>query len=425
MLGNLSDVALSRRDQGVRDDEISAEASGAKPDAPEKKSGVAGLVQTVLAWRPVRVFLHYNADNGALLASGMTYQAFFALAAGLWFAFSVFGFALAGNSALQLQVFEAVNRFIPGLIGFDIAGTTQRGAIDGAKLIGTDGLSWAGAISLVGVLLTAIGFLATLRTAIRIMFALPNPTTNVVILKLKDLGLAVAFGALVLLTAAISVLSNTALDFVTGLLGLGDATALQTVLTSAVAFVLLAGIQAVMLAAAFRILSGIPIPARRVWVGALIGGVALALLQTLGTQLLSFGTNNPAIKVFAVLIGVLIFFNLVCQIILISASWIAVGAEDAGIDIRSLSPEQREQQRAEEIEDARRLVAKANQEALEQRIRASRGLARLRLSRELQREVRAEARRRKDVPTVAEFAAAQRETGDADPDARQVEDAAG
>ncbi len=416
-------MADSRQDQGVRDDEVAAAASGAQPDPQAPKTGVAALVQRVLALRPVRVLLHYSGDNGPLIASGMTYQAFFALAAGLWLAFSIFGFALRSNAVLQLHVFESIDQFLPGLLSFDVLDVQQTGAIDAEQLLKADGLSWSSAISLVGVLFTAVGFLGTLRTAIRIMFSLPAEGGNPVVLKLRDLGLTLAFGALVLLTAAISFLSNTALDFVVGLLGLGGVSGVTTVLTSAVAFVVLVVVQAVMLAAAFRILSGIPIPSRRLWDGALIGSILLALLQTVGSQLLHLGTNNPAIKVFAVLIGVLVFFNFVCQVILVAASWVAVGMTDAGIDARSLTPAQREQERAERIEDARRLVAQANREALEERVREARGLQRWRLSRELQREVRAEARRREEVPTVSEFTAAQKATGDASPDAEQVQDA--
>lgn len=417
-------MSTDRRDQGVRDSVLASEASGARPDPPKPVTGIAALVQRVTALRPVRVFLHYSSDNGPLIASGMTYQALFALAAALWFAFSVFGFVLNGNDELQLQVFRAINRFLPNLIGYadpDGNGPQQGvdGAIQGSDLISPDGLTVSSIVSLVGVLFTAVGFLGTLRTAIRIMFALPAEQGNFAILKLKDLGYTVAFGALVLLTAAISVLSNTALDFVLNLLGLGDASALQTVAASLVAVVVLAGIQAVMLAAVFRILSGVSIPTRRLWVGALIGGVVLALLQTVGSQLLTFGTDNPAIKGFATLIGVLIFFNFVCQIILVSASWVAVGMADAGIDPRDLSPAQRAQERAREIEDARRLVAKANREVLQNRVREARGLRRWRLSRELQREVRAEAQRRDRVPTLSEFEDAQ--TGAVPlPDARQV-----
>ncbi|WP_375388170.1 YhjD/YihY/BrkB family envelope integrity protein [uncultured Amnibacterium sp.] len=412
-------MALLGRDQGVRDDEVSAEASGAKPDAEAPRTGIAGLVQTVFALRPVRVLLHYSADNGPLIASGMTYQAIFALFAGLWFVFSVAGFVIEGDPALQDTLFSTLNRFIPGLISYP--GNGDSGAIKAATLLNTSALSWSGAISLVGVLLTAVGFLGTLRTAIRIMFDLPNPTTNPVVLKLKDLGLTIAFGAVVLLSAVLSLVSNTALDAVLSLLGFGGASVLQQLATSAVTSVLLVGIDTALLMGAFRILSGVAIPFRRLLVGSLIGGVALTVLQTLGTSLLGGASSNPVIGAFATLVGVLLYFNFVCQVILVAASWVDVGMEDAGIDPRTLSPEQRERQHAEQLEDARRLVAQANQEALQQRVAASSGLRRWRLERELQRETRAEERRRADVPTETEFARAQEETGDPDPDARQVE----
>jgi membrane protein len=406
------------RDQGVRDDEVATQASGIRPDPPTRRTGIAGLVQTVMAWRPVRVFLHYNNDNGPLIASGMTYQAIFALFAGLWFAISIAGFVIKGDTVLQDHLFMTLNQFIPNLIKYSGA---PDGAIDVLSLLNSAALSWSGAISLVGVLFTAVGFLATLRTAIRIMFDLPNPTTNFVVLKLKDLGLTIAFGAVVLLTAAVSFISNTALDAVLSLLGLGDASLLQQLATSSITFVLLAAIDTAILMGAFRILSGIPIPFRRLLVGALIGGIALTALQTLGTALLHGASSNPVIGAFATLVGILLYFNFVCQVILISASWVDVGMEDAGIDPHSYSPEQREQQEAEELEHARRLVAKADQQALEQRVREASGLRRWRRTRQLEREVRAEARRRKDVPTASEFAAVQRATGDAEPDAAQVE----
>jgi membrane protein len=412
-------MALVRRDQGVRDDEVSTEASGAQPDPVEQKSGIAGLIQTVMALRPVRVFLHYSNDNGPLIASGMTYQAIFALFAGLWFAISIAGFVIKGDTVLQDHLFMTLNQFIPNLIKYSGA---PDGAIDVLSLLNSTALSWSGAISLVGVLFTAVGFLATLRTAIRIMFDLPNPTTSFVILKLKDLGLTIAFGAVVLLTAVISVVSNTALDAVLSLLGLGDASALQQVGTTAVTFVVLAIIDTGILMAAFRILSGIPIPFRRLLVGSLIGGIGLTVLQTLGTSLLH-ASSNPIVGAFATLVGVLLYFNFVCQVILIAASWVDVGMADAGIDPRSLSPEQREQEQAEQLEQARRLVADANREALEDRIRDAHGLRRWRLVRELQREVKAEARRRQEVPTASEYRAAQQETGEDSPDAREVQKA--
>src|SRR4051794_22558185 len=141
-------MALPGRDQGVRDDEVTAEASGAVPDAPERKAGIAGLVQTVTAFRPVRVLLHYGNDNGPLIASGMTYQAIFALFAGLWFAFSVAGFVIQGDAALQNTVFFTINQLIPSLIAYG----DFTGAIPAKTLLNTSALSWSVAISLDGAL---------------------------------------------------------------------------------------------------------------------------------------------------------------------------------------------------------------------------------------------------------------------------------
>jgi membrane protein len=406
--------------QGVRDAELAEEASGAKPD-PQPTRGIAGLVTRVFEWRPLRVWFHYLEDNGPLLASGLTYQAIFALFAALWLGFSIAGFVVKGDPHLQDLVFGSLNRFIPGLIGY--GGDGNRGLVSAKALTETTALSWSTAISLIGVVFTAIGFVGSLRTAIRIMFRLGPPSTIPILLILINAGYTVAFGVVVLLTAVISLLANTVLSFVLGLFGLGRATAVEQIGATAVSVLVLLLIDTGLVAAAFRALSGLRIPRRRLLVGAIIGGVGLAVLQTLGTSLLGGATSNPLLKAFATLIGIFLYFNLICQIVLVAASWIAVGMEEARLDPRSLSAERREADDAEALERARRLVADRNREALEQRVRAARGARRDRLQRELEREVRAEEARRAAVPTRSEFARAQHETGDPDPDAEQVQEA--
>ena len=413
----MRDVSLEpTAGQGVRDADVAGQASGAKPDPRHQATGIAGLIERVMAWKPVRVLLHFNQENGPLIAAGMTYQAIFALFAGLWFAFSVTGFVVKGDLALQATVFGAINRFIPRLIQYD----HQPGAIRASTLLDTTGLSWSSAISLLGVLFTATGFVGTLRTAVRIMFGLPGPTTNPVLLKVKDLGFTLAFGAVVLLTAVISVASNTALGAVARLLGLGATSWVEQAAVTVVSALLIFVIDTVLVAGAFRLLSGIPIPRRRLLVGALIGGLGLGVLQTVGTSLLGGASSNPVVGTFATLIGVLLYFNFVCQLLLLAASWIAVGMQEAGIDARSLSTEARGVSEAERLEEARRLVAEANREELEERVRAARGLARWRLNRQLQREVRAEAARRESVPTATEFREVQEATDDGEPGADEV-----
>ncbi len=81
-------------------------------------------------------------------------------------------------------------------------------------------------------------------------------------------------------------------------------------------------------------MSGIRIPFRMLAQGTIIGAVALGVLKALGSTLLGGATSNPLLAGFAVIIGLLIWFNLVCQVILIGAAWIAVSASDAGLDLR-------------------------------------------------------------------------------------------
>ncbi|HEY0374595.1 MAG TPA: YhjD/YihY/BrkB family envelope integrity protein [Amnibacterium sp.] len=409
-------------DQGVRDADVPVQASGARPDPATHATGFPGLVERILALRPVRVWFHYLSDNGPLIAAGMTYQAIFAVFAALWLTFSIAGFVVKGNPFLQTSLFGALDGFIPHLISYtDTVGIRHAGAIKATTLLDAAGLSWSSLISLVGLLLTAVGFVGTLRTAIRIMFDLPGLTTNPVVLILKNAGYTVAFGAVVLVTAIISLVSNTALGLVAALLGLGKASWLEQVATTAVSAVLLLVIDTALLAAAYRLLSGIPIPRKRLLAGALLGGVGLAFLQTLGTSLLGGASANPLIGAFATLIGVLLYFNFVCQVILVAASWIAVGMQDAGIDPRRLTADQRGLDEARELEHARRVVADANRQELEERIRTARGLTRHRLQRQLETEERAEDRRRAAVPTEREFSEAQERSGDTTPDTEEAE----
>lgn len=408
--------AESGANQGVRDAEVVVGASGAKPDPKPELTGIPALVDRVFALKPVRVVLHFNQAHGPLLASGMAYQAVFALFASLWLAVSIAGFVIRGNPVVREALFTTLSRAIPGLLSTGGA----KGAIDPRTLLEPAALGVGSIISLLGLVLTAVGFLATLRTAVRIVFEVPDPTELPIVRWLKDLGLAVAFGAVLLVSAVISLLTTSALGLVLNLLGVGKGSLLATVAPGAVGAVLILLIDATLIAAAFRILSALRVPARRLWAGALLGGLGLATLQTLGSSLLGGARSNPLLAGFAVIVGLLIYFNLVATVILIAASWIATGLRDAGIDPRDLSTEERAADNAVELEEARRRVADANRGELEERVRAARGLRRRHLRLALEQEIEAEERRRRAVPTVSEFREDQHRSHDPDPGADEV-----
>lgn len=382
----------------VRDDDAVATAPSAKlaPEAP--KTGVAALIEKVTRSRPVRVLTHYNERGGPLLAAGMSYNAIFATFAALWVTFSVAGFIIAGNPGLQDALFKAINASVPGLVG-------PNGVIDPSTLLDTRALSWTGALALAGLLLTALGFLASMRDAIRRVFDLPPDATFVLLQKLRDLWLAIGFGLLIAVSAGFSILTNAAIDLVFGVLGLGK-TPFAAVVATLIGYALVFLVDLVTVVAAFRILSAIPIPLKRLIAGAAIGAAGIGVLKALFALGLVGGVgSNPLLAGFAVIIGLLIFYNFFCQVLLLSASWIAVGLRDAGIEPRTLTKEDAAAEDARLLEDARRLVAGANHRAAEEEYRAARGLRKRRLARRIKEDARAEARRRAAVPTTEELKA--------------------
>jgi membrane protein len=317
-------------------------------DATVAPTGIPALIAKVMTLKPVRVFLHYASSGGPLMASGLAFQGMFAVFAGLWVGFSVIGIIIANDPGLRESLINTIAAAVPGLI----ESRTSKGVVDPDDLLSAGVLNWTGAIALVGLLGTAIGFLASAREAIRRIFAVAPSTTNFLLLKLKDLGLAVAFGAALIVSTVLSAASTSLLGFVLDLVGIGSDSVIGTVLGTALGLLVVFLLDTVVLAALYRVLAGIPIPFRRLVGGALLGAFGLGVLKLLGNLLLGGSRNNPLLASFAIIAGLLIFFNLVCQVILIFAAWISVGMDDAGIAADPVAAEKArlERERIAELE---------------------------------------------------------------------------
>ena len=296
---------------------------------------IGDLVKRVMESRPVRVFFHFNQSRGPVLAAGMAYQAIFAIFAALWLVFSVAGLWLASNPALMDQLFVLINQSVPGLIG-----PKGQGVVDPATLGDTDALSWSSAIALVGLLATTLGWLSTTSQAVRGIFGMGQETTFFVLVKLRELGLGLAFGLALVVSAVISIVSTELLRGFLGLLGQGTDSLWFIASSQAVGLLIVLVIDTITLAALFRVLSRVRIPFRNLLVGSVLGAVALGVLKVLGAALLGGAAKNPLLAGFAVIIGLLIWFNLTSTVTLIAAAWIAVGMQDAGIPPSSLSADE-------------------------------------------------------------------------------------
>lgn len=277
--------------------------------------------------RVVRVFTLYSQKNGAILAGGLGLTALYSLFAALFVGFSVFGLVIEANPEFKDAVVTTLSSAVPGLID-----TGEGGAINLDALFASRVLNWSGIVALVLVLLTALSWFASARAAVRFVFGLPPDTTFFLLLRLKDFALVVTFGAVTILSALLSVGSTSALNYLFGLVGIDHESEFATVVARAIGLIVVLAIDTAVLAMLFRVLTSVRIPWRRLITGALIGGVALGVLKVLGATIVGGAGRNPLLASFAVIIGLLIWFGLVCQVFLLSATWIAVDLNDNGQD---------------------------------------------------------------------------------------------
>jgi len=273
------------------------------------------LITRIQRFKAVRVLRWQVERRGQILAAGLSYQAIFAVFAAIWVGFAVAGAIIRANPEIERALFEVLTTNVPGLI---------------------DDGSGHGAIAAVALLLTALGWLGSGREAVRAMFELPPVKRNFLILKLKDLGLAVLFAAALIVSAVLTVVSTTALKAVLEAIGVDTISVGAVWLARALGLAILLALDTVVLALFLRLVSEITIPFRFLWQGALLGAIALGVLKVLGSSLLGGATRNPLLTSFAVIIGLLIWFNLISQVIVLATAWIAVSARDAGVALHGM-----------------------------------------------------------------------------------------
>lgn len=295
----------------------------------EKGGGIAVIPATIQyllaglnAFRPMRAFQLYTNRHGPLMAAGIAYNMFFAIAALLVAGFSILGLIISGNDNLQQVIIRAVDSTTPGLID-----TGSGGLADPEELFGLEmGYGIALVVSTVAMLLTSLGWIAGIREGMRGIFNLPPVQANPVLVKLKDLGILLVLAVVLIVTTVVGLVTNTVLDLVLQWLGLGDAARPLTQVAGAVVTLLLDTVVAVIL---FRSASAIEMPRSVLLQSALIAGVGSTVLRTFSTLLLAGVDRNPLLAPFAVILGLFVWFFLLSQVYLLAAAWGAIGAADA------------------------------------------------------------------------------------------------
>jgi len=292
--------------------------------------GLLASVQYRLAqlnsWRLMRVFNLYGLRHGPLLAAGCAYNLFFSMAAMLLAGFSILGLVVSGNRELQLAIIRVVDQTTPGLI--NTTGEKGGGLVTPEQLFSQGGAFGVSLIISTAVLIwTSLGWIAGLRTGMRGIFDLPPLKTNIVLVKLKDLGTLLILAVALIVTSALAVVANRALGLVVDWLHFEGAAAVPLTRIGGILIMLLLDMAVAVVL--FRMASGIRMPRPIMLQCALIAGAGSTVLRYFSSLLLGNVGNNPLLAPFAVVLGLFVWFYLLSQLYMVATAWGAIGKADA------------------------------------------------------------------------------------------------
>ena len=267
-----------------------------------------------------RAFTRYQDAHAGRLAAAVTYYAFFAA-----FSLGLLGFAILGYVLNNPNVLESVQGYL--------AANLPR--LDTQAL--RDARGTAGLIALVALTVAGVFWVDALRSSIRSIWQLneypgrffTRPLIDLVVLAglglLLAVSLAVAFGAQALLHWLLPTLQN------------------PWVLTT-VAFVLGIGVNTVLSVAVLTGLPRLRMPLRRTFFPALLIVAGLEVIKTAGRIYVGLAASNPAYQVVTGAVGLLLFLNLLNQVILFAAALTATSTVGTVTDLAKAEqpPEQRE-----------------------------------------------------------------------------------
>jgi len=299
-----------------------------KPPAEKDKGEDGKLVATVkrIAARKgiahlIRAGERYVSRLGAQFAGAITYFSFLSLVPLLMLAFSIAGFVLANNPELIDKLKDAIADFITDPSMLNSINNLVDTAI--SQRFGV------GIVALLIALYSGIGWMGNLKDAIgaqwRPHFEVSEKEAENYFLGLAKNLLALAgFGVGILLSIALTTIASAANDLVRDFLGLQYSQWIGPVLAITPIIVALVADTAIFYWL-YRILPRPRdmVPRKAVFRGAVLAAFGFEILKFAITIIIPMTSRSPATSVFGPIIGLLLFINLVSQLILFVAAWIA------------------------------------------------------------------------------------------------------
>ena len=274
-----------------------------------------------MALLPVRVVAHYMFHGGPLMAAGLAYQLLFASTALLVICFAMLATVLGTDSPLQQTLVAGLSSSIPGLLD---VGDGHGGVVPLTLLENTGPFSVTSAVAAAVLLFTAWRWVAGVRLATRRMFELPPAPGAPVAAVPRDLAWLVVIGLLLLASATVSIVASGAVDGVVGWLGDIGLTRAQPWLDgggrSAVTFSVGLVVDCLMSLSLVRGVAQLKLHPKALLVTVVVGALGSQALRYGGSEIIGGAAGNPYLLPVAVLVGVLLWFNVYGQVLLFAAA---------------------------------------------------------------------------------------------------------
>ena len=266
-----------------------------------------------------RVWQHYIDHRGALLAGGMTYSSLFSVFAGMWVGFSALGFFQSRNDPARTALISFINAQVPGLIDTGDGGIIAQSTLAGISTT----LTWTSLIAAGGLLFTSMGWMRAGQNGVRAMFGLVGKDRGALLGQLINFGTLLLLVVLILVSTAASVLATYINTWLLSVFGIqsGPVTAASThVVAGAVSVIL----DFTIIFLFVYLLADVYVKWHVFWPRALAGAAAISALKIGAGMLAGGATSNPLLASFAVLIGFMIWLNLINQVFFVTIAWLAV-----------------------------------------------------------------------------------------------------
>jgi len=267
------------------------------------------------AWldHAVRAWTALTERNGNAYAAAVTYFSFLALFPLILLAVAITGFVLHAHPAAQQSLFDHITRNVPGTLG-----KTLHDSIKTAIKARTG----VGIIGLLGVLVTGLGWVENLRTAIDGVWGRPPPRRNFFAAKWQNLLVLVGLGLGILISLGLTVLGTALTDRILSGLGLDHVTGAGTLVRVLGILLAMAGDMLIFWWLLVR-LPQAEVPRRLGIRAAILAAVGVEILKVVGTYTIALSAQSPTAGPFAGLLAVLIWIQLVSRYLLYCVAWTA------------------------------------------------------------------------------------------------------